>query len=51
MRYVKGEIESKKFSEIDESYMTEESPSESDYEVVKRHKQQWRSDGMFMLDV
>ena len=45
IKYVKTEDEHKKFSEINESYMTEESSSESDNEVVKRHKHQWRSNG------
>ena len=44
MRFVKNEEESKKFSEIDESYMTEECPSESE-DVVNRHVHDWRSDG------
>lgn len=37
---MKTEDEHKKFSEINESYMTEESSCESDNEVVKRHKHQ-----------
>lgn len=45
IKYVKTEDEHKKFSEINESYMTEESSSESDNEVVKRHQHQWRSNG------
>lgn len=43
MKYVKTEDERKKFADIDESYMTEESSSES--ESVNRHQHQWRSDG------
>ena len=45
MKYVKSEEEGKKFGEIDETYMTEESPSESENDVVKRHEHQWRSSG------
>lgn len=48
MKYVKNEEESQKFGEIDEAYMTEESPSESDNEVVKRHMHPWRSNGNFV---
>ena len=44
MKYVKSEDEGKKFAEIDDSYMTEESSFESD-NVVHRHKHQWRSNG------
>ena len=47
MKYVKSEAEGKIFEEIDESYMTEESPSESDNEIVRRHEFQWRSSGKF----
>ena len=46
MKFVKNEEESKKFSEIDESYMTEECPSESE-DVVNRHAHEWRSDGNY----
>lgn len=44
IKYAKREEERRKFAEIDESYMTEESSSESE-NVVKRHQLQWRSDG------
>lgn len=44
VKYVKSEDESKKLTEIDETYMTEESSSESE-NVVKRHQLTWRSDG------
>lgn len=44
IKYVKSEDESKKLTEIDETYMTEESSSESE-NVVKRHQLTWRSDG------
>ena len=40
MKYVKSEDEGKKFAEIDDSYMTEESSSESD-NIVNRHKHKW----------
>ena len=44
MKYVKNEEEGKNFSEIDDSYVTEENLFESD-EVVKRHEHQWCSSG------
>ena len=44
IKYVKTEVERKKLQEIDESFMTEESSSESE-NVVKRHQLQWRSNG------
>ena len=48
MKFVKTARESSKFAEIDESYMTDESVSDScgSEEVVRRHKLPWRSDGM-----
>lgn len=49
MKFVKNEEENKKFCEIDESYMTDESASDScGSEVVRRHKHLWRSDGNHM---
>ena len=44
IKYAKTEVERKKLQEIDESFMTEESSSESE-NVVKRHQLQWRSNG------
>ena len=45
IKYVKTVEEGKRFGESDESYMTEESPNESDCDVVARHELQWQSNG------
>lgn len=46
MKFVKNGEESKKFAEINESYMTDESMSDScGSDVVRRHKHPWRSEG------
>lgn len=46
MKFVKHEEESRKFNEIDESYMTDESASDScGSDVIRCHKHSWRSDG------
>ena len=46
MKFVKNGEESKKFAEINESYMTDESMSDScGSDVVRRYKHPWRSDG------
>ena len=46
MKFVKKEEKSKMFAELDESYMTDESVSDScGNEKVRKHKLPWRSDG------
>lgn len=41
---LKSTKEKKKFQQIDYKYMTEESVSEDDDDVIRTHKLQWRSD-------
>ena len=42
-KVLKSTKEKKKFQQIDYKYMTEESVSEDDDDVIRTHKLQWRS--------